>query len=233
MKYFATILVLLVFILTAHAQQLQHHELRVGDFTQVNVKHAVNVVYRSVPDSAGLVTFDAPPAMVNVIQFSCNGKGHLTITLQPDEGQQASLSLPTVNIYSSRIEKVQNNGDSTLRVINPVTTDKFNARLEGNGLLSVTGLKCDEVSASVFAGRGQMALYGTVRKASLSVTGVGTVQGDGLQAQFITATISGTGTIGCAPSEALTIQGTGPGTVYYTGSPMIKNRSIATKYKPL
>lgn len=231
MKYLALTLLCLVSVLTCQAQRLQHHELRVGDFTQVNVKHGVNVVYRSVPDSAGLVTFDAPPSMVNVIQFSCNGKGHLTITLQLDEEQQSPL--PTVNIYSSRIEKVQNNGDSTLRVINPVTTDKFNARLEGNGLLSVTGLKCDEVSASVFAGRGQMALYGDVRKASLSVTGVGTVQADGLLAQFITATISGTGTIGCAPSEALTIQGTGPGTVYYTGSPMIKNRSIATKYKPL
>lgn len=209
---------------------MQHHQVRTGEFTKLHVKDGINVIYRSVPDSAGLAVFDAPANMVNTVMFEVK-KNTLNITV--DATDCGNTPIPTVTVYSSLLEKAENSADSTLRIISPRCSQRIELKQVGNGRVSAQGIDTDEVVAKNVTGRGQIAVNGHCHKASLQCTGVGAIQADALEAAEVTATVNGPVTIGCHATELLTVQGTGPGTVYYLGTPEIKNRSISGKYKPL
>lgn len=211
----------------------KHHVLRVGDFTKLTVVNALNVNYKSHPDSAGMAVFDAPADMVNAVMFSNNGKGKLTVTTDVADRRQ-QRPLPVVTVYSRSLVYIENRGDSTVRASDINAGPKFKASLEGNGRLAIHHINANEVNGKVFTGRGQLAIDGRCTKARLTCYGVGTIQADGLEATDVTATVNGTCDIGCCATGTLTVQGTGPGTVYYLGTPaLIKNRSINAKTSPL
>lgn len=223
-----TLSLLLAAFMTGGAQTIQHHEVKVGNFTELNVKHSINVDYHSNPDSAGYAVFEAPVSMVNAVMFKNNGKGKLSIELDVDPEQAGQL--PTVHIYSQFLTKIENSGDSTVRAFNVNAGPKFSATLIGNGRLSIRGVRTDELSGKQLTGRGQLAISGECRKASLSCTGVGAVQADNLKASEVSATVVGPVTLGCHATETLVVKGTGPGKVYYGGNPRnIRNRSLGPK----
>ncbi|MDE5634963.1 MAG: hypothetical protein K2I52_01485, partial [Muribaculaceae bacterium] len=62
-----TILIILAAINGAMAQETQRHVVNVGDFTSLRVAKAINVDYKSNPDSAGMAVFQAPVDLVNAI----------------------------------------------------------------------------------------------------------------------------------------------------------------------
>lgn len=224
----------LVAVFQCAAQNLQHHVVEIGDFTQLVVSNGINVDYSSVADSAGLAVFDAPVALTNYIQFKNNGKGKLEIEIELNEDNQYPRDLPTLKIYSRFLTSIENSADSTVRAISVNAGPKFKAVLIGNGRLSLKDLYTDDLTAKIMTGRGQLAISGKTQKAHLSITGVGAIQADGLDASEVTATVTGPCTIGCTATQSLTVKGMGPGTVYYAGQPeVIKNRSISGKIKPL
>lgn len=215
--------------ITMSAQTVtQRHSVEVGNFTEVNVKHSINVDYRSCPDSAGLAVFEAPASMANVVMFKNNGKGKLTIEIDVDPEQ--TNPLPTVHIYSHFLTKIENSGDSTVRAFDVNAGPKFSATMVGNGRLSIRDIKTDELSGKQLTGRGQLAISGECRKASLNCTGVGAIQADNLKAREVSATVVGPVSLGCYAWETLVVKGTGPGTVYYSGNPAkLRNRSLGPK----
>jgi len=229
MKYILSYLALLTISVVSRGQTLQYHVVDVGDFTNLRVVNAVNVDYKSNPDSAGLAVFHAPAELVNTIMFINNGKGKLSIEL--DIVSIDKRELPTITVYSRFLTSIENLADSTVRAFNVNAGPKFKARLEGNGRLSLRNVYTDEVTAKVFTGRGQLAIDGRCTKASLSCTGPCTIQADQLTASKVSATVNGTGSIGCNASEELTVKGAGSGTVYHAGEPHVKNRSIGIKIK--
>ncbi len=222
---------MLAAINVAMAQEIQRHVVNVGDFTSLRVAKAINVDYKSDPDSAGIAVFRAPVDLVNAIMFTNNDKGRLSVEI--DLTETNSRHLPTVTVYSKFLTSIENLADSTVRAFNINAGPKFKARLEGNGRLSLRDIDTDEVTAKVFTGRGQLAIDGRCTKASLSCTGPGSIQADQLSSDKVNATLTGTGSIGCNPTAELTVKGTGPGTVYHTGKSEIKNRSIGCKIKKI
>ncbi len=216
---------------TMVGQTVQHHVVNVGDFTHLRVVNAVNVDYKSHPDSAGMAVFDAPTDLVNSIMFINNNKGKLSIEV--DVVGVDTRKLPTVTIYSRFLTSIENIADSTVRAFSVNAGPKFKARLEGNGRLSLRGVNADEITAKVFTGRGQLAIDGRCLKATLACAGPCAIQADQLTARKVTATLNGPCTIGCNVSDELTVKGVGPGTVYYAGKPVVKNRSIGGKIKPI
>lgn len=234
MRFIFTSIIITVFSLVTGAQTRQHHVVEIGDFTQLVVNHAVNVDYRSVPDSAGLAVFETNATLVNYIQFKNNGKGRVTIEIETDENNKLPQGLPTIKIYSRFLTNIENVGDSTVRAFSVNAGPKFKAVLVGNGRLSLKDINTDDLTAKIVTGRGQLAIEGVTNKATLTVTGVGAIQADDLEANEVSATVNGPCTIGCHPKDKLTVKGTGPGTVYYVGQPaVIKNHSLAGKVKPL
>ena len=225
MRLHLTILVsLIVGVGALAAQTLQRHTVSVGHFTELNVRHSINVDYRSNPDSAGLAVFIARPEMANAISFKNNGKGKLAIETQLDPSQTAGI--PTITIYSRYLTKIENSGDSTVRAFKVNAGPKFTATQMGNGRLSIRDIQADEVSAKQLTGRGQLALSGECRRASLSCAGVGAIQADNLHAQDVTITIGGPVTVGCYATGVLAVKGLGPAKIYYGGHPTaIRNRA--------
>ncbi len=210
--------------ITAVGQSLQRHTVNVGHFTELNVKHSINVDYRTNADSAGMAVFVARPEMANAISFKNNGKGKLAIETQLDQSQQTGL--PTVIIYSRYLTKIENSGDSTVRAFNVNAGPKFTATQMGNGRLSIRDIQADEISAKQLTGRGQLAMSGECRKVSLSCAGVGAIQADNLHADDVSISIGGPVTVGCYVTGTLSVKGLGPAKIYYSGNPKsIRNRS--------
>lgn len=209
----------------ANAKIVSHYELNVGDFSELKVADGINVDYRCNPDSNGIVTFDATSDIASVITFT-NNKKRLEIELSP-EGTETK-GLPTVIVYSQFLTKVENYGDSSVRVLSVTSGPDFKARLIGNGRLVVRNVSASQVDASINTGNGLLVIYGKCTTAKFNNTGTGNIQADDLVAQKVKCVQVGTGSIGCSASEELVIYGAS-GSVYYKGNPEIKNRAIKVK----
>ncbi len=201
------------------AAEPQTYELKLNcDFTELKVVDGLNVEYRCNPDSAGYAVFTTTADKASLLLFSPK-KNKLKIELADLENMPADL--PVITVYSSSLEKVENCADSLVRVIAPAEVAKFQAKVVGNGRISVHSISATtEVKASIVTGRGQIVISGNTPKAGLSITGgAGVIQADGLIANEVSARIVGTGTIGCYCSGRLGVYGAGTGKVYYTGEP--------------
>lgn len=234
-NYLTAALLALVFVPGASAAPdvPSRYSLDVHDFTQLKIANGLNVDYVCSPDSAGVATFETTDEMAALIIFKNNDKGTLTIEL--DTNGFLYRKLPTVRVYSSFLNKIENSGDSLVRVLTVAPCPEFTARIVGNGRLSVRDIRATTVNAKISTGKGQLVINGTCDHANLHNTGTGSIQADGLKARQVKATILGTGPVGCSASEQLNIQGMGTGTVYYRDdlAPAVKNRSIGVKLQPI
>lgn len=208
------------------------YTLDVHDFTQLKVDNSINVDYVCNPDSAGMATFDTTDALASLLIFSNNNKGVLTIELNTDGYKYHGL--PTIRVYSSFLTKIENSGDSLVRVLSVAPCPEFSATLIGNGRLSVHDIRSTTVSGIIRTGCGTLVLNGECSKANFRNTGTGSIQADGLKARTVVCKMVGTGPIGCSVSDELAIQGMGSGKVYYRAlngidNILLKNRAIGIK----
>ncbi|MDE6490726.1 MAG: DUF2807 domain-containing protein, partial [Muribaculaceae bacterium] len=102
-------------VASASAEPLKQYELNVNDFTELKVVGSVNVDYYTDPDSAGFVTFESTEAVAPMIMVS-NKKGKVEIHFVNETGVEIA-ELPRVTVRSKFLTKVENTGDSTLRVM--------------------------------------------------------------------------------------------------------------------
>ena len=198
---------------------VHRYEVSVGDFSKLKITNDLNVEYVLNPDSAGIAVFHTTRDKVNSILFS-NKKSRLVIEVSTEDANKPS-NLPVVRVYSSSIEELENDADSTLRVINVIQPGKkVKLRLSDNGKIVWRGMDVEEVEAAIVTGKGLVILEGKCNKANLRCTGTGEIQADELEAVDVSCMIIGTGTIGCWPNGGkLTIKGSGTGKVYYKGMP--------------
>lgn len=214
-----------------HAQS-KEYTINVGDFNELKVTSAINVDYVCSADSAGLIRFTSKPDMASSIEAQVK-KGRLRISVKDENGGTSGGQLPTVTVYSGSLHKVENEGDSTVRVLSPVAVPNFSARLIGNGALVVRGVKATTVDCSLLAGHGRMVVYGECTDARFNLTGTGIMQADGLKAVNASCFATGTGEIG-VNADKIKVSGAGSAIVYYVGSPVItKSFAIGVKILPL
>lgn len=228
MKRYVIAALCVMSIMVAHAQGTKY-ELSVGDFSELKVSNGVNVDYKCNPDSAGSVVFTATADKASVLMFS-NNKNRLEVQISTDGIKYNNL--PTVTVYSRFLTKVENSGDSLVRVLSSSSGPNFKARLVGNGRLVVRDVDAVQVDASINTGNGLLVLYGKCSSAKFNNTGTGNIQADELLSSKAKCVQVGTGSIGCSVSDELTIYGAS-GKVYYHGNPIVKNRSIGVKVLPL
>lgn len=184
----------------AYAAEPTRYELDVKDFTELKVTDGINVDYRCNPDSAGKAVFNTSPELASAIYF-VPGKSKLEIQLATKENGKYD-GLPTVTVYSNFLSKVENSGDSLVRVVSIAPGPKFKARVIGNGHLLVRNVKANQVDASIDTGNGTITIYGSADQAKLSTTGKGNIQADGLTANSVKCSLWGTGSIGCSPKRS-------------------------------
>lgn len=232
MKLIYTILIALTATVAAPAQTKKHYELKVNDFKELRVDNSIPVDYYCNPDSAGYAVFDATDPQAGWILFDNNGRGKLSV--QTDSDYPVGEKLPRVRVYSSSLQAVTNSGDSLVKVYNLPAMDKFKVVLIGNGRISVPGVEASKIDASLRSGNGQLTVEGRCTEANLHLVGTGTILADRLEAVKVKASVVGTGSIGCNPSEAITVMGAGSGHVYYRHTPpTIKSRGVGIKHSAM
>lgn len=207
------------------ADDLRKYELDVKDFNELIVIEGLRVDYRCNPDSAGYVSFVTTPDIASVLMFT-NNKSKLEMQIATDGIDYDNL--PLINVYSRFLSKVENSGDSLVRVLSLNPTPNFKARVIGNGSLSVHGIDTTNLDGSLETGNGSLTLNGKSAKAKYSLVGTGSIQADELKADEVKCSLLGTGFIGCYPVNFLNVVGAS-GKVYHKGNPKIKNRSIGVK----
>lgn len=227
MRRISALLTLLIALTMAvQAATPQRYELDIKEFDVLKVIDGVNVDYRCNPDSAGRAVFTTTPGLASVLMFS-NDNGKLSIQMASEDRNRRDI--PLVTVYSTFLNKVENAGDSTVRVVNVAPCAKFQAILIGNGRLAVHGVKSTEANLSLRTGNGVLAADGTADELKISFSGTGTIQADEFPATKVSVRATGTGAIGCAPDKELSIVGAGSTKIYHKGTPTIKNRSIGIK----
>ena len=200
--------------------QVQSHVLRVAQFNQVKLTEGIRVEVCINPDSAGMVMFNAPIAIVNSIEFEVNKKGRLQVKVDREVAPEGT-KMPTVKVYTRSLTQVENTGDSTLTVSGLWKyRDTAKLRVSGNGKIVAYDIEADKVEAQIITGGGKILIGGKCTSASLTNLGVGEIQADKLHATDVSAKVVGTGTIGCwVDGGKLKVIGAGGGNLYYKGSP--------------
>lgn len=205
--------------------QSKSYTLDVHEFHELEVVDAINVDYQCNPEKAGKVEFETTPDLAPAILFEPS-KNKLSIKLTPSDTPYRNL--PTVRVYSSYLSKVDNCGDSTVRVLASAGMPEFNAKVIGNGRLVVRNVRATEVKASILTGKGTLVIYGECTKAQLkSVGGSSFLQADDLEAQQVKCSVTGNGTINCYAVDKLNVSGLGSGTVLYRGNPEVKKSALS------
>lgn len=217
-------------LLKAQVQEAIPYKVNVDEFHELLVLQGINVNYKSVPDSAGMVVFRATPEMTSRILFS-NPSGKLKIELSEEVKKNVPDNLPTVTVYSSYLTKVENRGDSTVNILSNRPGPFMKARLEGNGKIGVYDTHVTTFEASIGHSHGDIIATGVCKDAKLSITGKGKIYAYDLKATNVRCNLFGAGEVRCLVADGeLVVQGISSATVYYKGKPLnIKKRSTGVK----
>lgn len=198
--------------------QVKRHEIKVGNFTRVNLLDDVNVDYRCNADSAGIIVVDCTSEVIKNFIFSVNDKGRLSI--QVNDAFERQGGLPKLTLYSSSLEEAENSGDSTLRISGLPTMKSFKVRNTDNGKVIVRDVRASQLELQILSGKGKIIANGSCDDLSLRLIGTGEIQADKVEATNVSCRIMGTGSMGCKVNGGeLKVSGSGTGKVYYKGQP--------------
>lgn len=198
--------------------QVSRHEVNVGDFSRLVLLDNINVNYRCNPDSAGYAVFTCDKETADHLMFTLSDKGRLSIQVN-DEYERLG-NLPTLTLYSSSLDEVENSSDSTLRVSGLQPMKLFKVRLIDNGKVIVRGVRASQLELQILSGKGKIIADGSCDNLSLRLVGTGEIQADQVKSTDVSCRIMGTGTIGCnVDGGNLKVSGSGTGKVYYKGNP--------------
>ncbi len=207
--------------------QINRYEVKFDDFTQLKIRDNINIVYKSSPDSAGMAVFYTTSDVAPHIVFTSD-KGKLSVEFANKKNKPANP--PVVTVYSRFITLAENQSDSTIHLIRPNSGPQIKLRVMGNGKLIADEVSANEVSASITTGNGLLVVSGECDQANITNMSAGTIQADKLQAKDVKCKLIGTGSIGCTPSNSISVAGAGTGKVYYFGTPKsVENNAIKVK----
>lgn len=230
MRHIIIILSFLIASATLYADELAAYRLNVQNFSEFTVVDGVSVDYYCRPDSAGWAVFYCTPEKASEIMFE-NKAEKLTIRSAADEN--VIKNLPTIRLYSGILNKVENSGDSIVRIFAPAHVENLKISQIGNGKIEARDIDADNVEASITAGKGHLSLSGKADKAKIKNVSTGPIDASGLTVRQANCYLFGTGDIQCMPTEQLRIYGAGSGKVYYHVKPnKITNRGIGVKVLP-
>ena len=227
MKRFLLFVFAAVSMTLAGIAQTADYKLNVQNFCELTVVDGINVDYICRPDSAGWAIFSCSPELASRIMFTNKAE---RLTIQTDADEEPIEGMPKVTVYSASLRKVENSGDSLLRVFSPTPVKNFKAKQIGNGSLEIHGVDATNVDAGITAGKGTLLIDGKAVKATISNVSTGPIDASGLDVPQLKCLIFGTGDVDYAPTDQLRIFGAGTGEVFYHSTPaIITNRSIGVK----
>jgi hypothetical protein len=98
--------------------------------------------------------------------------------------------------------------------------ESISLSVNGSGDFKVEQVRATKISTAV-KGSGDVELKGSCDEASFTIVGSGDVKAEALQAKAIAVKVVGSGDVRCYPTETLSVNRIGSGTIGYKGSPTI------------
>lgn len=211
------------------ASAQETYTVEVGQFDKLRVLDNVNVVYRCLPDSTGFIQYRGDRQFADA--FIITPKDG-TLKIQVSTEDVGHPDLPVLYVYSDFLTQVENSSNFSITVENPAPCAEFKATQVGNGSLTVENIKTNKLQAAINTGNGSVNISGMAVEASFKMVGTGIISADRLEAKNVKCRILGSGSIGCWPTETLTVRGLGSTKIYYKGDPKIR-KSGGGKLFPL
>lgn len=196
------------------------YTVNVGQFEKLKVNGNISVVYKNLPDSTGIARYEAPEDSQDCFSFSTKGDGSLKV--EPSDDKWGDLNLPVVYLYSDFLSSVESFSEKNVEVESLAPCASFSVTQVGNGSISVDNVKCNNLTAAITTGNGQIYITGICVNANFRMVGAGLISADRLKADNVKCRILGTGSIGCWPQQNLNVTGLGSTKIYYKGNPAIK-----------
>lgn len=221
MKKLNILLLVLISFCTAVSAGERTYRTEIGQFDRLRVLDNVNVVYRCVPDSTGLIVYRGEDDFADSFIFSISNS---TLRIQVTTEDVGKPGLPTLYVYSDFLTSVESSSDFHVAIDSLAPVPEFKAVQIGNGSISVDNLTSTKTILVLNTGKGSLTCNGTTTSATLKMIGTGLIQADSLKAKNVNCKIAGSGSIGCWPQETLKVSGIGSTKIYYKGSPEIKKK---------
>lgn len=218
MNRFRIAVFLNLFISLAAVCRSEIHVVDVGRFDKIKVLDNIDVVFRWVPDSAGMVSYEDPRHPDELFLFSNKANGMLKI----QSANENVLKLPVLHVYSDFLAGVENSSAGIVDIETMAPCTDFKATQIGNGMINIDDINAMKITASINTGNGSISLSGSCQSAVFKMVGTGVISADRLKADKVQCKILGTGSIGCWPLESLNVMGLGTTKIYYKGNPAIK-----------
>ena len=215
-KRLAIMACLMLSFVALRAQVKTHTQVNVGDFTALNVGNSINVIYCANKEKAGVAEFDAPADKTNLFIFK-NNEGKLSVQLYD---YSMTTDIPTIRLYSSMLQEVVNQSDSTIIIERNESLPAFTAKTYNNGTIKIYGLNSTTTTLNETTGKGFIYVEGSTTTLKCHIVGTGSINALNLNASDISCALRGTGHVYChSAGGKLNLKGIGSGKVYYTGTP--------------
>ncbi len=227
MKYLICSVICLLCSFIAKCEE-QTYMLNLNNFTELKVVNGVNIEYHSSVDTVGKGYFTCEKDLSSRFVFS---QDENKLKVEVDMVDTVIRNLPTIHLYSTKLEKVENTSDSLIIVHEIGDVDQFKVKVVGNGAITVNNLVCDKADVTINTGKGNVEIKsGEVTSIKYKNVGKGIIRAAGLKAKSANVILLGTGDIECFVEQTILIYGSGSGKVKYKGYPeKITNRSIGVK----
>ncbi len=191
-------------------------ERSVGDYDEVAMAGWFDV--ELVSGTEGDLTLKGESNLLEYIKTEVkNGK----LVIKVEKGVNLKPSDWKSGIYVTvpieSVNGVSLSGSGDLVGKTTIKADRFSTAMSGSGDVTLT-VEADEVEASL-SGSGDIDLSGRATDFTVSVSGSGDIKAYDLEADFVTATVSGSADIKVTAHESIEARVSGSGDIHYRGNP--------------
>ena len=199
-KNFSLILISLFTFFGANAQlfkklvgdeQYEWREFNVNDFHKINVTQPFNIIYKSMPDSAGFMRIYGEKNILDILSIKSE-KGSLSIKLSGTRTPDFGVIL--IHMYSSTLIEVNNEEAATFEINTKLDEPELKFTVLGTGQIKAENVSCGVLKLNV-GGSGDILVSGNTGYGSYSIQGTGEIRGQGMKAEEVNATSTGSGRI--------------------------------------
>ncbi len=129
----------------------------------------------------------------------------------------------TVYISGPFLTKAGINGSGNLHVLEPLSGNAINLKVNGSGSISFARISCQTLNADI-SGSGSISINGgAVTYENLQISGSGSIDAQSMSADEAASNTSGSGVTKLSVKNKLTVRISGSGDVYYTGNPTVQS----------
>ena len=207
-KLSLVIMTLALFTSLNAVAQVENFDINVGDFTQLVVDNNIDVVYKPSTTLAGHVQFKATKKVANNLIFNHTAKKK-KLTIQVAEDMMGKDQTPLLTVYSSTLEFVENNADSTVTVIVPKGVKEFTAVSSRNGDTKLEQVDVEKLTVRIKTGWGDIYASGKCDQLVVRGLGTGDLNVQELKARTADVRYTGRGVVRCDVTNELKLKGAG------------------------